>query len=170
VLADVVRVIRRFRPDVVVSVFTGTPRDGHGQHQAAGIVAKEGFAAAADPARFPEQIRAGLRPWQAKKLYEGGYFRQDSLSTRYATGEIDPLLGMSYAEVAVISRGRHRSQNVGRALPPGPRSTGVNLVETRGGVPTVRPERSIFQGWTTLSARAARLSAAGARQSPAGRL
>ncbi|NJD10361.1 MAG: PIG-L family deacetylase, partial [Gemmatimonadetes bacterium] len=153
-LADVVRSIRRFRPDVIVSVFGGTARDGHGQHQAAGIIAKEGFAAAADPNRFPEQGRAGLVPWQARKLYEGGFFRQDSTSTRYATGEIDPLLGRSYAEIAVISRGRHQSQSVGRALPAGPRFSGVNLVDTRG-VPLRRPEHGIFQGLdTTLSARA----------------
>src|SRR5690606_12684724 len=111
VLADVVRVIRRFRPDAIVSIFTGTPRDGHGQHQAAGIIAHEAFAAAADPARFPEQLRAGLAPWRTRKLYEGGYFRQDSLTTLYATGEPDPLLGRSHAVIATISRGRHRSQS-----------------------------------------------------------
>src|SRR5690606_29292507 len=61
-LRDVVAVIRHFRPDVIVSVFTGTPRDGHGQHQAAGIMAREGFAAAGDPSRFPELRAEGLEP------------------------------------------------------------------------------------------------------------
>ena len=153
-LADVVHVIRLFRPDVVVSVFTGTTRDGHGQHQASGIVAKEGFAAAGDPARFPAQIRAGLAPWQPRKLYHGGYFQQDSSTTRYPTGVLDPLLGLSYAEVAAISRGRHRSQEMARPLPLGPRATGVNLVADRTGAPGPRPERSVFQGLdTTLAAR-----------------
>ena len=65
VLGDMVRVIRRFRPDVLVSRFGGTERDGHGNHQASGIVSREAFRAAADPKRFPEQIAEGLMPWQA---------------------------------------------------------------------------------------------------------
>ena len=70
-LADMVRVIRTFRPDVLVARFSGTERDGHGHHQASSILAKEAFRAAADPKRFPEQIVAGLLPWQAKKFYIG---------------------------------------------------------------------------------------------------
>src|SRR4029079_8753402 len=68
VLGDFVRVIRYFRPEVIISRFTGTPRDGHGHHQVAGIVTQEAFKAAADPTRFPEYGR----PWQAKKLYLNG--------------------------------------------------------------------------------------------------
>jgi LmbE family N-acetylglucosaminyl deacetylase len=70
-LADIVRVIRTFRPDVLVARFSGTERDGHGNHQASSILAKEAFRAAADPKRFPEQIAQGLQPWQAKKFYIG---------------------------------------------------------------------------------------------------
>src|SRR5271157_1295366 len=69
VLADVVRVIRMTRPLVVTSVFVGAPTDGHGQHQVAGQLAQEAFAAAGDPNRFPEQIREGLRPWSPLKVY-----------------------------------------------------------------------------------------------------
>ena len=69
VLADAVRVIRMTRPLVVVSTFVGAPTDGHGQHQVAGQVAQEAFLAAGDPARFPEQIREGLRPWSPLKVY-----------------------------------------------------------------------------------------------------
>ena len=58
-LDDVVRIIRLFRPDVIVSVFAGSRRDGHGQHQAAGITTREAFRAAADPGQFPEQIAGG---------------------------------------------------------------------------------------------------------------
>ena len=68
-LGDMVRVIRTFRPDVICTRFQGAPRDGHGHHQASGILTREAFRAAADPTRFPEQIREGLQPWQAKKLY-----------------------------------------------------------------------------------------------------
>ncbi len=66
-LGDMVRVIRTFRPDVLVARFSGTDRDGHGHHQASSILTREAFRAAADPKRFPEQINEGLLPWQAKK-------------------------------------------------------------------------------------------------------
>src|SRR5207253_1050635 len=70
-LGDMVRVIRTFRPDVLVARFSGTDRDGHGHHQASSLLTQEAFRAAADPNRFPEQIKEGLLPWQAKKLYAG---------------------------------------------------------------------------------------------------
>ena len=69
VLADAVRVVRMFRPLVVMSVFAGAPTDGHGNHQVAGQMAQEAFVAAGDPNRFPEQIREGLRPWSPLKVY-----------------------------------------------------------------------------------------------------
>ncbi len=69
VLSDVVRVVRMTRPLVITSVFIGAPTDGHGNHQVAGQMAQEVFAAAGDPRRFPEQIREGLRPWQPVKVY-----------------------------------------------------------------------------------------------------
>src|SRR5947199_4020406 len=69
VLRDCVRVIRMTRPLVVTSVFVGGPTDGQGNHQVAGQMAKEVFAAAGDPAMFPEQIQAGLRPWTPLKYY-----------------------------------------------------------------------------------------------------
>ena len=70
-LRDVVRIIRTERPLVIVSRFQGNQRDGHGNHQTAGLLTQQAFEAAANPAMFPEQIKAGLRPWQAKKLYHG---------------------------------------------------------------------------------------------------
>lgn len=69
VLADAVRVVRLTRPLVVASVFVGGPSDGHGNHAAAGEIAQEVYNAAGDPNRFPEQIRAGLRPWKPRKVY-----------------------------------------------------------------------------------------------------
>ena len=68
VLGDFVRVIREFRPEIIVSRFTGTPADGHGHHQIAGIITQEAFKAAADPKLYPEYGK----PWQAKKLYLNG--------------------------------------------------------------------------------------------------
>src|SRR6185295_13842707 len=69
VLADMVRVIRTFRPLVIVSAWSGNPNDGHGHHQASGLLTQEAYRAAADPSFLPEEVRNGLRPWQAKKLY-----------------------------------------------------------------------------------------------------
>jgi LmbE family N-acetylglucosaminyl deacetylase len=69
VLADVVRVIRMTHPLIITSVFIGAPTDGHGNHQVAGQMAQEAFAAAGDPNRFPEQIKEGLRPWTPLKVY-----------------------------------------------------------------------------------------------------
>ena len=72
-LGDFVRVIRMFRPLVIYSRFSGTPADGHGHHQEAGYLTPLAYKAAADPNEFPEQLREGLRPWQAKKLYRGNF-------------------------------------------------------------------------------------------------
>src|SRR5436190_245174 len=72
VLRDVVRIIRIERPTILLSRFQGNERDGHGNHQAAGVMAQEAFRAAGDPSRFPEQIKEGLRPWQPMKLFIGG--------------------------------------------------------------------------------------------------
>lgn len=122
-LGDVVWVIRKFRPDVIVLRFSGTPRDGHGQHQASAILGKEAFRAAADPARFPEQLKH-VKPWQAKRLLWNGFSftRQQEQEVeampnrlRVDLGEFDALLGVSYGELAGISRSQHRSQAMGSA-------------------------------------------------------
>ena len=69
VLGDVVHAIRMYRPDIIVSRYHGKQRDGHGNHQTAGLMSLEAFKTAADPTRFPEHLQEGLRPWQVKKLY-----------------------------------------------------------------------------------------------------
>ncbi|MDT8342603.1 MAG: NEW3 domain-containing protein [Longimicrobiales bacterium] len=131
-LRDVVWVIRSFRPQVIVSVFSGTPADGHGQHQAAGLMAVEGFHAAADPERFPELADHGVRPWQAAKLFRRP--RGGEPTHTLATGDFDPLLGRSHFQLAMESRSQHRSQDMGVAQTPGGRTTGLVLVATAPGV------------------------------------
>ena len=101
VLADIVRKIRTFRPDVIVSRFQGSARDGHGHHQAAAIITREAFRAAADPKMFPEQISAGLAPWQAKKLYVGNIAASEGYTLALDTSVVDPALGMSYQQFAM---------------------------------------------------------------------
>ncbi|MDA0327902.1 MAG: PIG-L family deacetylase [Gemmatimonadetes bacterium] len=166
-LADVVWVVRTYRPQVIVSVFSGTPSDGHGQHQAAGLMATAAFAAAADPARFPEQLALGLEAWAPSKLYQTSRRRffsnaadLDDGSLDIETGRLDPLLGRSLLQLSMESRSQHRSQDMGSAQPAGPRLTGVLLVESR-----VRDEgQELFSGIdTTLVGLTARLPAATAR-------
>jgi LmbE family N-acetylglucosaminyl deacetylase len=120
VLRDVVWVIRKFRPDIIINRFSGTPRDGHGHHQSSAMLSKEAFHAAADAARFPEQLR-WVQPWQAKRLFwntfnwGGNDDGADSSQKRLTlpTGEFNPLLGYSYQEIAGMSRSLHRSQTMG---------------------------------------------------------
>ncbi|MBI3667043.1 MAG: PIG-L family deacetylase [Acidobacteria bacterium] len=119
-LADFVRVIRRFRPDVIVTRFPPEPGSGgHGQHTATGHLAPEAFEAAADPKRFTEQIREGLQPWCARRLLWNtfSFSRQQEEAEAKSpnrlvidAGRFDPVLGKSYAEIAGESRSMHASQ------------------------------------------------------------
>ena len=122
VLGDMVRVIRRFRPDVILSRFSPDASSGHGHHTAIGHLAREAYEASADPGHFPEQIKQGLQPWQATRLYwspplftrsqeEAQALRADRI--RINTGEYDPELGASYAEIGGVARSMHRSQGMG---------------------------------------------------------
>lgn len=131
ILADVVATVRRYRPDEIIAIFTGTPRDGHGQHQVSGILAREAFDAAADPNRFPAQIRAGLRPHRTLRLIQATGYGQMTGTDSYATGSIDSLIGRSYWQLAAISRSRHRSQDMGMAQALGPHSTATRVLESR---------------------------------------
>ena len=123
VLRDVVRVVRMTRPLVVTSVFVGGPSDGHGNHQVAGLMAKEVFKAAGDPNQFPEQIRAGLRPWSPVKDYARVPFSRrggpSTLSTNVVIqeGTYAPDLGLSYVQVSREGLGYQKSQNGGTGIP-----------------------------------------------------
>ncbi len=132
-LRDVVWIIRKFRPQIVVTVFTGTPRDGHGQHQAAGIVAREAFKVAGDSTAFPDQLRDGVGVWAPAKLYQLHRRGGDGSSTEVDLGELDPLLGRSYLQLAMQSRSMHRSQDMGMPQPLGPSESGVELLRSRVG-------------------------------------
>jgi len=151
VLGDMVRIIRQFRPLVVYSIFSGTPADGHGHHQLAGKLAPEAFHAAADPAQFPEQIAEGLRPWQAMKLYRNtgssAYGFGPGTTARIEVGQVDPLRGRSYAEIAAEGRSQHKTQGMGTPEMRGPLETGLGLVEA--GVHVRAGETSVFDGIDT---------------------
>lgn len=138
-LGDMVRVIRTFRPDVLVARFSGTERDGHGNHQASSMLTKEAFRAAADLKRFPEQIEEGLQPWQAKKLYIGnvcGFMATTCPAQNYTlrlnTGVMSPALGMTYIQFAINEGLRHQlSQGAGGwSVEPGDRFSHYKLVDS----------------------------------------
>src|SRR6185437_10637361 len=124
ILSDVVWVIRKFQPDVIITRFPEDKRAGHGQHSASSVLAHLAFAAAADPKQFPEQFRYGVSPWQATRLLWNNYnfgglntTRDDQL--KIEVGGFNPLLGKSYGEVAADSRSQHRSQGFGVARSQG---------------------------------------------------
>ncbi len=136
VLKDVVSVIRMYRPQVIISVWAGTPRDGHGQHQASGMLANEAFEAAADPARFPDLQGIAAEPWSTDKLYHSVRSRgagSVEAPLTIQTGTFDPLLGRSYHQLAMESRSKHRSQEMGAAQALGNRTSGLRLVQSRVG-------------------------------------
>jgi LmbE family N-acetylglucosaminyl deacetylase len=147
-LGDMVRVIRSFRPLVINSRFAGNENDGHGQHQFAGYLTPLAFKAAADAAQYPEQIAAGLRPWQARKLYRtGGRGANNEITTEVQTGILDPVIGRTYAAIAAEGRSQHKSQEMGGIEPLGPSASGLRLMESS--VPAPAKETSVFDGIDT---------------------
>ena len=165
-LADIVRVIRTFRPDVLIARFSGTSRDGHGHHQASSILAQEAFRAAADPRRFPEQIKEGLQPWQAKKLYVGNVCGfgastcpDENYTVKLNTGVVDPALGKSYIQFAMDGLRHQLSQGAGGwSVEPGDRWTFYKLADVTIGSDKSTHEKDFFDGIdTSLTGLIARL-------------
>ena len=161
VLSDVVWVIRRYRPDVIILGFSGTSADGHAQHQASAILGKEAFEAAGDASRFPEQLKY-VQPWHATKLVFAGGFGGPGRGGQAAgtpppppppppiapaapvdTSGYNSFLGYTYDQLAALSRSQHRSQGFGSIVAtPGP---------GRGGPPNpvpapAPPAHDLFEG------------------------
>ncbi|WP_461449384.1 PIG-L family deacetylase [Mucilaginibacter sp.] len=119
VLSDVVWVIRKFRPDVIICRFPTTGEGGHGHHTASAILAQEAFTAAADPNRFPEQLKY-VQVWQAKRLL-WNTFNFGSVNTtspdqfKLDVGVYNPIIGKGYGEIAAESRSNHKTQGFGSA-------------------------------------------------------
>jgi len=124
VLSDVVWVIRKFQPDVIITRFPEDSRAGHGHHSASSVLAHEAYTAAADPNRFPEQFKYGVKPWKATRLL-WNTFNFGSVNTtsdnqlKLDVGVYNAILGKSYGEIAAESRTQHKSQ-------------GAALTKTRG--------------------------------------
>jgi LmbE family N-acetylglucosaminyl deacetylase len=135
ILSDVVWVIRKFQPDVIITRFPVTGEGGHGHHTASAILANEAFTAAADPNRFPEQFQYGMKPWQAKRILWNTFNFGSTNTTnddqfKFDVGGYNPLLGKSYGEIAAESRSQHKSQGFGV---PASRGLAMEYFKTTGG-------------------------------------
>ena len=126
ILSDIVWVIRKYQPDVIIKRFPPDKRAGHGHHAASSILADEAFTAAADPNKFPEQFKYGVQPWQAKRILWNTYNFGGNNTTaedqlKINIGVYNPLIGKSYGELGGEARTMHKSQGEGR-----PRRRGDN--------------------------------------------
>lgn len=169
---DAVRVIRRFKPQVVVSVFPGVPHPNHGQHQAAGVTAYAAFPLAGDPQALPQLQAEGLSPWIPQALYRSTRFEQDAKTTTLTLplNGIDPLAGKSIFQLAMASRSMHRSQDMGQIQRLGPQESRVGWVDGTAGT-AGNEGKDLFAGIDTrLSALAATVADAGRRKTAEDRL
>lgn len=135
ILSDAVWVIRKFRPDIIITRFPGDARAGHGHHSASAVIANEAFSAAADPKRFPEQFKFGVEPWQAKRIFWntfnfGGNNTITNDQLKVDVGVYNSILGKSYGEIAAESRSQHKSQGFGV---PASRGTSYEYFVLTGG-------------------------------------
>ncbi|HZI41048.1 MAG TPA: PIG-L family deacetylase [Gemmatimonadaceae bacterium] len=156
ILRDVVSVVRDFRPHVIIAMFTGTPRDGHGHHQVSGLLAREAFDLSGDSVRMPSSVTHDRAPWTPLKFYRSSRFGGES-TYRFDVGEYSPLRGASYSEIAAASRSQHKSQAQGSLQRKGVIMDGVRLEASR--VSKITPgmtETSLFDGIDTTWARVAR--------------
>lgn len=147
VLNDVMTVMRAFRPHIVITTFSGTPRDGHGHHQVSAIIAREAYNSAADTVRFPVS-RFG-KPWTPLKLYRLARFSPQDRTLAINVGEYNPYLGLSYQEIAADSRSQHKSQGQGTVRVKGVVWDYLMREDSRVPAPAAKEEKSIFAGLDT---------------------
>lgn len=155
VLADMVYVIRTFKPDVIITRFNTEPGTTHGHHTASAILAAEAFEAAADPSRFPEQLER-TEPWQAERLLWNTsswfYRNKEDFDTsgmvKIDVGVYNPYLGKSYSEIAAESRSMHKSQGFGAPLVRG--SSIEYLKPLKGSEPQNNIMKGVATDWSRL--------------------
>jgi LmbE family N-acetylglucosaminyl deacetylase len=149
VLGDVVQVVRAFRPHVIIAVFTGTPQDGHGQHQVSALLAREAYDVSGDTTRFPVATYGAA--WTVSKFYrDRSYFGGGADALTIKVGEYNPLIGESYSEIASRSRSQHRSQGFGQLIRKGPFTASIYREVSRV---NSGAEQTMFGGIDTTFAR-----------------
>jgi LmbE family N-acetylglucosaminyl deacetylase len=134
ILSDAVWVIRRFQPDIIITRFPEDSRAGHGHHSASAVIAHEAFKAAADPNRFPEQFKYGVKPWKVKRIFWNTFNFGSTNTTsndqlKIDVGGYNALLGKSYGEIAAESRSQHKSQGFGVPASRGAQLEYFNLTD-----------------------------------------
>lgn len=144
ILSDVVWVIRKFQPDIIITRFPTTGEGGHGHHTASAILANDAFAAAADPTKFVDQLKY-VQPWQVKRVLWntfnfGGTNTQSENQYKLDVGGYNPLLGKSYGEIAAESRSQHKSQGFG--VPAGRGEAIEYFTATKGD----QPKNDLLEG------------------------
>src|SRR5437762_13072385 len=147
VLNDVMTVTRAFRPHIVITTFSGTPRDGHGHHQISAIVARDAYNMAADTVRFP--VSQFGKPLTPQKLYRLARFSPQDRTLAINVGEYNPYLGVSYQEIAADSRSQHKSQGQGTVRQKGVVWDYLMRADSRVPAPPAKEEQSIFAGLDT---------------------
>jgi LmbE family N-acetylglucosaminyl deacetylase len=145
VFGDVVRIVRAFRPQVIVAVFSGTSRDGHGHHQVSGMLAKEAYEASMDTVRFPVAVYGAA--WTVSKFYRAARFNAAGATLKMDVGGYDAVRGQGLGEIAGQSRSQHRSQGFGVAQPRGSLTDYVRREASRVNEATAADrETSMFEG------------------------
>jgi LmbE family N-acetylglucosaminyl deacetylase len=152
-LGDVVRVVRAFRPDVILTLPLSGPGGGQ-HHEAVGQLARDAFRASADPGRFPDQIRQGLRPWQARKIYVGGIGGSaggaGGAPVRVETGVYDALLGQTWQQLGSRARALQRCQGARQLVAaPGPADGVYTILDAEPPLRGGAPETDILDGIDT---------------------
>ncbi len=147
-LQDAIKVIRAFRPHIVATTFSGTPRDGHGQHQISAIVARDAYNLAADTVRFP--VREFGEPWTPLKFYRLAFFSPQERTLSINVGEYNPYSGLSLQEIAANSRSQHKSQGFGTLIRKGVVWDYLTREDSRVPAPPAKEETSIFAGIDTV--------------------
>jgi LmbE family N-acetylglucosaminyl deacetylase len=158
ILADVVWVMREFRPDIVVTRFPTNDPETHGHHTASARLAAEAFRIANDPKRFPGQLKF-VRPWQPRRLFWNSWAafraqtRHEPLDVKglipLEVGGYQPLLGQSFPEIAAASRSMHKSQGFGVEVRRGARKEYFQFLDGEA----VPAEGGIFSGIDTTWSR-----------------
>ncbi len=153
ILSDVVWVVRKFQPDVIITRFPTSGEGGHGHHTASAILANEAFAAAADPTRFIEQLKY-VQPWQVKRILWntfnfGNTNTQREDQYKLDVGGYNPLLGKSYGEIAAESRSQHKSQGFG--VPAGRGEALEYFTATKGDQPNNELLEGIDISWRKIA-------------------
>jgi LmbE family N-acetylglucosaminyl deacetylase len=153
ILSDVVWVIRKFQPDVIITRFPGDSRAGHGHHWSSALLANEAFIAAADPNRFPEHFDYGVKPWQAKRILWNAFNFNTGTAPDSAfkvdVGTFNNILGKGYGEIASESRSNHKSQGFGAARTRG--EAFEYFITTGGSEPTQDLFDEVNTGWTRIN-------------------